>query len=87
MNKKDFDAKLKSLGISRQDFCNMTGLAYSSVANWKDESKPIPIWVDSWLENYKLAQKYKVIEELVIDKLSQDFNAMTKKAIADRNKK
>ncbi|WP_300916793.1 hypothetical protein, partial [Helicobacter rodentium] len=21
--------------------------------NWKDESKPIPIWVDSWLENYK----------------------------------
>ncbi len=55
MNKKDFDAKLKSLGISRQDFCDMTGLAYSSVANWKDESKPIPIWVDSWLENYAKA--------------------------------
>ena len=56
MNNKDFDAKLKSLGISRQDFCDMTGLAYSSVANWKDESKPIPIWVDSWLENYAKAK-------------------------------
>ncbi|WP_300745220.1 hypothetical protein, partial [uncultured Helicobacter sp.] len=56
MNKKDFDAKLKSLGISRQDFCDMTGLAYSSVANWKDERKPIPIWVDSWLDNYAKAK-------------------------------
>lgn len=62
MNKKDFDAKLKSLGISRQDFCDMTGLAYSSVANWKDESKPIPIWVDSWLENYA---KAKTLDQVI----------------------
>lgn len=61
MLKKDFDEKIKNLGLSRQDFCNLTGLAYSSVSNWNDESKPIPKWVESWLENY---EKAKVLNEI-----------------------
>lgn len=61
MLKKDFDEKIKNLRLSRQDFCKLTGLAYSSVSNWNDESKPIPKWVDSWLENYG---KAKVLNEI-----------------------
>lgn len=58
MNKKDFDKKIKSLGLTRQDFCDMTGLAYSSVSNWNDDYKPIPTWVNSWLENYEYKKFY-----------------------------
>ncbi|SUW72943.1 acyl carrier protein [Campylobacter coli] len=61
MLKKEFDEKIKSLGLARQDFCNITGLAYSSVSNWNDNNKPIPIWVDSWLINY---EKAKVLDEI-----------------------
>ncbi|EPU8950292.1 hypothetical protein ACV0NZ_001567 [Campylobacter jejuni] len=61
MLKKEFDEKIKSLGLTRQDFCNMAGLAYSSVSNWNDNNKPIPIWVDSWLLNY---EKAKVLDEI-----------------------
>lgn len=61
MLKKEFDKKIKSLGLTRQDFCNMTGLAYSSVSNWNDNNKPIPIWVDSWLLNH---EKAKVLDEI-----------------------
>ncbi|HEH5086449.1 TPA: hypothetical protein SG769_000677 [Campylobacter coli] len=74
MLKREFDEKIKSLGLTRQDFCNITGLAYSSVSNWNDNNKPIPIWVDTWLLNYekslaldellKILEKYKNKEKL-----------------------
>ncbi|EAJ5113698.1 hypothetical protein CYA75_06545, partial [Campylobacter coli] len=60
--KREFDEKIKSLGLTRQDFCNITGLAYSSVSNWNDNNKPIPIWVDSWLINY---EKSLALDELL----------------------
>ncbi|EAH4468115.1 hypothetical protein CYA57_07230 [Campylobacter coli] len=62
MLKREFDEKIKSLGLTRQDFCNITGLAYSSVSNWNDNNKPIPIWVDSWLINY---EKSLALDELL----------------------
>ncbi|EJE1648406.1 hypothetical protein ACWU0V_000303 [Campylobacter coli] len=62
MLKREFDEKIKSLGLTRQDFCNMTGLAYSSVSNWNDNNKPIPIWVDTWLLNY---EKSLALDELL----------------------
>lgn len=62
MTKKDFDEALKNIGLSRQDFCNITGLAYSSVSNWNDEKKPIPAWVDSWIQNYKFKNFYDVVK-------------------------
>ena len=69
MTKKDFDLSLKSLNLSRQDFCKITGLAYSSVANWHDVNKPIPSWVASWINNYTKAKKYEIIESLIKDKM------------------
>ncbi|EOI0290698.1 hypothetical protein ACMF2R_001662, partial [Campylobacter coli] len=62
MLKREFDEKIKSLGLTRQDFCNITGLAYSSVSNWNDNNKPIPIWVDTWLLNY---EKSLALDELL----------------------
>ncbi len=68
MLKKDFDNTLKALEITRQDFSNLTGLAYSTISNWHDKDKPIPSWVDSWLENYIKAKKYDDIKELIKDR-------------------
>lgn len=52
MTKEKFDNHLKDLELSRQEFSNITGIAYSTINNWHDEKKPIPSWVDSWVENY-----------------------------------
>lgn len=65
MLKKAFDEKIKALGLSRQDFCNITGLAYSSVSNWNDKDKPIPTWVNSWLENYQKGKELDFLLELI----------------------
>ncbi|HHP5666272.1 TPA: hypothetical protein ACSC0W_001097, partial [Campylobacter jejuni] len=73
MLKREFDEKIKSLGLTRQDFCNITGLAYSSVSNWNDNNKPIPIWVDTWLLNY---EKSLALDELlnIIEKYKKIHN-------------
>ncbi|AJC85507.1 hypothetical protein IMC75_08410 (plasmid) [Campylobacter peloridis] len=73
MLKKEFDEKIKSLGLTRQDFCNITGLAYSSVSNWNDNNKPIPIWVDSWIENYKYKKFYEITKEFFRDDFIKEF--------------
>ncbi len=52
MKKQDFDETLKKIGLSRQEFADMTELAYSTIGNWHDEKKPVPGWVESWLQNY-----------------------------------
>lgn len=65
MLKKEFDERIKTLGLSRQDFCNITGLAYSSVSNWNDKDKPIPTWVNSWLENYQKGKELDFLLELI----------------------
>jgi hypothetical protein len=41
----------------------MTNLTYGAVSNWDDEKKPIPGWVESWLNNYiKAKDMDKVVE-------------------------
>lgn len=63
MTKKEFDDKLKSVGITRQDFSDMTGLSYGAINNWNDETKPIPSWVEPFLKNYiKAKDMDKVVE-------------------------
>lgn len=65
MTKEKFDNLLRDLELSRQEFSNITGIAYSTINNWHDEKKPIPSWVDSWLENYiKAKDMDKVIDAI-----------------------
>lgn len=73
MKKADFEEQLKKINLTRQDFCNLTGLAYSSVANWNDDKKPIPNWVKSWLENYKYKHIYNTLKDEVF-KFEKDKN-------------
>ena len=60
MDNEIFENKLKELGLSKRDFSNLTKLNYVSVAGWKQKGKT-PEWVESYLEFYELAQKYKAI--------------------------
>ncbi|MDN5063716.1 hypothetical protein [Aliarcobacter butzleri] len=65
MTKEKFDNLLKDLELTRQEFSNITGIAYSTINNWHDEKKPIPSWVDSWFENYiKAKDMDKVIDAI-----------------------
>ena len=64
MTTEEFNNALKSLEISRKDFCEITGLAYSSVSNWHDDNRPVPSWVESWLKNYSDSLKFKKAKEL-----------------------
>lgn len=65
MKKKEFDDSLKEVGLSRQDFSEMTGLAYSTIGNWHDEKKPVPEWVDSWIENYRERKKLEELQKIL----------------------
>jgi len=84
MKKQEFDKTLKDIGLSRQEFANMTGLSYGAVSNWHDEKKPVPGWVKSWLENYIKADSYEQIRhkvfnienvyELALEKIFSEIN-------------
>ena len=65
MTKKEFDNTLKQMALTRQEFCKLTGLEYSTVANWNDEKLPIPSWVSSWVENYEKAKSYEAMRDQV----------------------
>lgn len=56
----DFENKLKVLGLSKRDFSELCGLGYTTITNWRGFGKT-PEWVESYLEFYELAQKYKAI--------------------------
>ena len=64
MSKDEFNDTLNALGLSRAEFCELTGLAYSSVSNWSNE-KPPPKWVRSYLVLYAKAKAFdEVIERI-----------------------
>ncbi len=65
MKKKEFDNILKSIGLSRQEFADITKLTYGSVSNWNDDNKPVPGWVKSWLENYIKAKDLDRVADAV----------------------
>ncbi len=70
MTVEAFNNRIKELELSRKDFAEKTNMAYSSVSNWHDEKKPIPGWVESWLENYA---KSKTLDTIIdaIDKVQR----------------
>lgn len=65
MTKSEFDEILKSIGLTRKEFATLTNMAYSSVSNWSDETKPVPGWVSSWLDNYIKAKTLDTVVEAV----------------------
>ncbi len=69
MKKEEFNITLKDIGLSRQEFADMTGLSYGSVSNWNNDKQPVPAWVKSWLENYIGKKKFDNIREIIKDEV------------------
>lgn len=67
LTKKEWNERLKKINLKRKEFCEITGLKYSSVSNWGSIKNPFPLWLSSWLENYEayiFLNKTKKVEEL-----------------------
>lgn len=63
MLKDEFTEILKSIELSKKDFAEKANISYNTVNNWNDTNKPVPPWVQSWLENYiKAKDMDKVVE-------------------------
>lgn len=65
MNKQQFDNALDMLDLSRKKFSELSGMSYNTVGQWNDETKKIPAWVPSWLENYNYKMRYFKIKNLL----------------------
>ncbi|TLD79828.1 hypothetical protein LS68_009145 [Helicobacter sp. MIT 05-5293] len=64
MKNTEFEQKLESLGLSKKEFTAIVGMPYQTLMNWKQKGET-PIWVDSWLENYKKAQNLDALLALI----------------------
>ncbi len=61
MNKNIFIKLLKEVGLSKKEFASLSKVSYGTVSNWS-EDRPIPDWVESWLQNYR---KAKISDEII----------------------
>ena len=60
MTKKEFVIALKKANMTKKEFAHLSGMTYTTVAQWSD-NKPPPAWVESWLNNY---QKAKILDSI-----------------------
>ena len=67
MDKNTFNALLAENNLNRKDFAFLSGIQYATVGRWNDENRPIPNWVESWLDNYKKAKNYETIRKAVLE--------------------
>ncbi len=52
MLKSELTEILETINLSKKEFAQMANISYNTVNNWNDENRPVPPWVQSWLENY-----------------------------------
>lgn len=60
----EFEIKLESMQLSKKGFSLLTNLPYQTIMNWKHNGN-VPVWVESWLENYIKAKSYNEMKETV----------------------
>lgn len=65
MLKDELTQTLKDIDLSKKDFAEKANISYNTVNNWNDTNKPVPPWVQSWLENYIKAKNMDKIIEAV----------------------
>ncbi len=65
MKIEEFNELLKSVGMNKKEFAEKTGMTYQSVTNWSDSTRPIPAWVESWLENYKKSKTLDIVIDAI----------------------
>lgn len=64
MNNMEFEGKLEDVDMSKKEFAEASSLPYQTVMNWK-RNDAVPVWVDSWLENYIKAKDMDRVVEAV----------------------
>ncbi|PAF41035.1 hypothetical protein [Helicobacter sp. 11S02629-2] len=72
MTNKDFEAKIKALGLNKKEFAKISCAAYQTVTNWR-QIQSIPFWVEPFLSYYEQARE---LESLLntLEKCKKDKN-------------
>ncbi|MGB3750450.1 MAG: helix-turn-helix transcriptional regulator [Arcobacteraceae bacterium] len=73
MTKANLTKILKEINLSKKEFANLSNISYNTVNNWNDENKPVPPWIDSWLENYTDSKILKTAENY-FNNMSQAYD-------------
>ncbi|BAF73354.1 helix-turn-helix transcriptional regulator [Sulfurovum sp. NBC37-1] len=71
MNKEQLTSMLKGIGLSKKDFAELANISYNTVNNWNDDNKPIPSWVESWLDLYIDNKECKELKQLLQETVCQ----------------
>ena len=61
MTKIEFNKLLFNANLSKKEFSNLVELSSVTVNGWGGTDKPIPAWVETWLENYIKAKRFDLI--------------------------
>ena len=65
MTKEEFTRRVDVSGLTKKEFAEKADIAYTTVSNWNNDSKPVPSWVESWLDNYAKAQAFEAVASAV----------------------
>lgn len=65
MKKEELTLSLEKIGLSKKEFASKSNISYSTVNNWNDDTKPVPPWVSSWLDNYVKAKALDTVADAV----------------------
>ena len=57
----ELEKVLEDIKLSKKEFAELTKLPYQTIMNWK-RNNSVPVWVESWLQNYI---KAKVSDEII----------------------
>lgn len=71
MKKEELTRVLDKIGLSKKEFASMCKISYSTVNNWNDDTKPVPPWVSSWLDNYVKAKALDTVADAVRPYIAQ----------------
>lgn len=65
MDKNRFNELLVNANLSKKAFSDIFNLSQTTVNGWGGIDKPIPYWVESWLELYIDKQKFKALKSAI----------------------
>lgn len=71
MKKEELTRALDEICLSKKEFASMCKISYSTVNNWNDDTKPVPPWVSSWLDNYAKAKALDTVADAVKPYIAQ----------------
>ncbi len=67
MDRLRFKELLKKADLSKKEFCTIIGLNYNTVNTWGSGNINIPLWVETWLNNYIKAKNYEGVKDKVLE--------------------